>query len=147
MRRSRGVAAALLEAGEAAGVAVDALNVGQQTALHLAAIGGDAQMVRALLAAGARADVPWRLGATCMHEAAARGALDVLELLLRDGVQQPDAADDFGDTPLHWAAQAGHGGACAALLRTGASPRGRNAFGATALHAAAFNGHDETMEL
>ncbi|MCY4594124.1 MAG: ankyrin repeat domain-containing protein [Bryobacterales bacterium] len=75
--------------------------------------------------------------------AAKRGDRDEIQALLRDGVA-PDAPDEDGDTPLHWAFMGSHASSGAEIARTlveaGASPDPRGSLQATPLHYAAKRG-------
>lgn len=74
--------------------------------LYSAAARGDIEVVRHLLAAGAKVNEPGVEGATPLHAAAYGGHLDVVNLLLNSGAQV-NAADEAGFTPLHAAAREG----------------------------------------
>lgn len=91
------------------------------TALHWAARHGDADLVTALVAAGALARVGTRFGAyTPLHLAAERGSAPVVRALVGAGAIV-DAKTTTGATPLMFAAAAGDTGAIAALLDGGAA--------------------------
>ena len=95
------------------------------TALHWAARHGDADLVTALVAAGARARVGTRFGAyTPLHLAAERGSASIVKALLGAGAIV-DAKTSTGATPLMFAAAAGDTGAIAALLDGGADVNAR----------------------
>ncbi|KDO22161.1 hypothetical protein SPRG_12659 [Saprolegnia parasitica CBS 223.65] len=72
--------------------------------LRVAVCRGDAASVTALLATGAKCDGINRLGQTPLHEAAAKGHVEIVRLLLQhypSGIAARDAV--LGDTPLHYA--------------------------------------------
>jgi uncharacterized protein len=86
------------------------------TALHWAARHGDAELVNALVAAGAKARAETRFGSyTPLHLAAERGSAAIVKALLTAGAPV-DAKTATGATPLMFAAAAGDTGAIAALL-------------------------------
>jgi ankyrin repeat protein len=115
---------------------VDARGPDGDTALHLAALYGHADAVRALLAAGASPRSLDGDGGTPLHDAAAGGFEEVCAALLdasaasESSASSPDAAraralaanarDGDGETPLHTAARGGHAGVVAMLLGAGA---------------------------
>ncbi|KAF8684365.1 hypothetical protein HU200_044254 [Digitaria exilis] len=143
---------------------IDAAGREGKTPLRLAAEAGRRDAVRALLAAGARADA--RCGAdggTALHAAARRGDEAVARLLLTHGVAGTAAVRDAdGKTAFEVAAEEGHGGrimdalglgeAILAAARKGevrsvrraadggASVEGTDAHGWTPLMRAAFKG-------
>ncbi len=118
-------AALLLRAGAPA-----VARAGATSALALAAGAGDAETVRALLAAGAGArggggeggEGGAADGADAALRAAAGGHHAALSLLLSFDAALALARDGAcaGRTPLHWAASGGHARAAAALLAAGA---------------------------
>jgi ankyrin repeat protein len=97
--------------------------VPESTPLYLAAVGGAADAVRALLAAGADPDEE-RLGpsdGTPLCGAACWGYEDAVRALLAGGAD-PNLAEADGFLPLQWAALGPHHGTAAALLEAGANP-------------------------
>ena len=72
------------------------------TALHLAAMKGDGEMVRILLAGGAIIDGRSRYGRTPFHWAALKGRVEVMQELLAHGADH-EARDVSGRTPHEWA--------------------------------------------
>ena len=78
------------------------------TALHHAAVRGDAEMVGVLLYAGANVRATTRLGGyTPLHLASQRGHEAVIERLVKAGAS-PNLATATGATPLMLAAASGH---------------------------------------
>ena len=57
----------------------------------------------------------------------------------------PNARDENGDAPLHWAAASGHMSVVVALLAAGAKPDSRNEYGGAPLHWAAAAGHTSVV--
>ena len=78
---------------------------------------------------------------TPLHEAAAQGFVDVTRALLITGAN-PNARDEDGQTPLHWAEDTD----CARLLlAAGASPNAADADGLTPLDYAEDDAVRETL--
>jgi ankyrin repeat protein len=85
-----------------------------------AAGSGSAKVVKALLSRGAEVDVLiTRSKIHAAHLAARCGALDVLQVLSAYGAHF-DQLDDKNNTPIHYAALAGHGPCCRFLAQRGA---------------------------
>ncbi len=87
----------------------------QPAELMIAARGGDAEKVQALLASGAEVDPPGI--ATPLYFAAQSGHLEISKMLLEAGAD-PSALSQWG-TPLHIAARRGHVEIVRALLDQG----------------------------
>ena len=125
---------------------VDAVNEAGRSALHEAALAGHAEIVDALLAAGASPALADRSGATALHEAARGGHLLVLERLLRDlpggGAVEVASQDGGGRNVLALACMAE--GATPALVRQllalGIDPQQRDADGKRPIDRAAEAG-------
>eukprot|EP00438_Fugacium_kawagutii_P003229 Skav223465 [mRNA] locus=scaffold2238:70320:77924:+ [translate_table: standard] len=115
------------------------LDRNQRSALHAAALGGSALLLRLLLAA--RSDVHGRDrdGHTALHVAAEAGHAEVVDELLQGGSDLRCNAK--GCTPLHLAARNGHRLCCLRLVSDG------RATGRTAVHMAAWQGHPEVVEI
>jgi ankyrin repeat protein len=95
------------------------------TALHHAAMRGDAEMTSVLLAAGANVRATTRLGGyTPLHLSAQRGYGDVIEALVKGG-GDTNVATQTGATPLMMAAASGHVPAVKVLLANKASLNAR----------------------
>jgi len=91
--------------------------------VHRATLRGRTQVVRVLLAHGARV-VPFQkdkhnLNHTPLHWAAAKGNAEICEALLSAG-QEVNAVDKRNWTALHWAVEKGHAGVVGLLLQSGA---------------------------
>lgn len=71
------------------------------TALHLAAVYGQASCVQALLESGADPTVKDNSSGLALHDAASGGHLECARLLLAAAPGTVNAVDDDGDTPLH----------------------------------------------
>ncbi|WP_119153994.1 ankyrin repeat domain-containing protein [Caldimonas tepidiphila] len=96
-----------------------------ETALMIAALKGNLDMVLRLLDLGAEPD---HAGWTPLHYAASNGDPRIVELLLARGVRV-DAESPNGTTPLMMAAGYGSESAVRLLLKAGAVPERRNARG------------------
>jgi ankyrin repeat protein len=107
-----------------------------------AAADGDAEDVRAQLAAGSDPRAA-TMGRTPMACAAANGRLDVVEVLLDAGVD-PDDHPQGSDPPVWLAARDGRGPVVAALLDAGADPATSTSTGPALL--AAVAGRSESDE-
>lgn len=116
------------------------------TALHWAALQGEADIAGMLLYAGAQTEARTRVGGhTPLHVASSRGHAEVARLLL-EREADADAATDNGTTPLMLAADAGSVATIDVLLEADANPWAReHANGHTALHFAANKGRTEAV--
>jgi len=95
---------------------VDAAQGDGMTALHWAAMKGDAEMAQMLMYAGANVKATTRLGSyTPLFLASQAGHADVMEALIKGGAD-PKAADPAGTTPLMVAAASGSTEAVQVLL-------------------------------
>jgi ankyrin repeat protein len=79
-------------------------------------------------------------GATPLHWAAHRNAVEICECLIELGADVNDSATSWWRTPLAWAADAGSAEAAALLLNRGADVNQDAVVGTTALHAVAMGG-------
>jgi ankyrin repeat protein len=122
-------------------VDVNAPDAEGSTPLQWAAHWNDLEMVKALLAAGAKPTVANRYGVTPLHEAATIGSASVVSTLLRAGAK-PDAAYGEGETALMLAARSGNVDSVKLLLEASADVNAAEKFrGQTALMLAANENH------
>lgn len=99
-----------------------------ETPLHLAAIKGDVEEVRKLLAQGADPNLKDNAGWTPLHEACNLGHLGVVEELLQQGALL-NTPGYQNDSPLHDAVRNGHVAVVKLLVERGASKTVLNMFG------------------
>lgn len=83
---------------------VDAIDHSGRAALHYAALLGNTESCRALVAAGASLKLQDRLGMTAVHVAADSGFRDTLMILLRTGRADANQRDHLGRNLVHWVA-------------------------------------------
>ncbi|XP_054643652.1 ankyrin repeat domain-containing protein 50 [Dunckerocampus dactyliophorus] len=137
-----------------AGAEVDGCDAEGRTALRAAAWGGHEETVLILLDYGAQVDKADRKGRTPMIAAAYMGHHEAVEVLL-DHNAEVDLPDGDGRTALSVAAlcvptAAGVKGYCqvaSLLLERGAQPGHRDHDGMTPLLLAAYEGHEDIVEL
>ena len=145
MRKDSAAVRALVKDGKD----VNAAQGDGMTALHWAAMNGDAELTSTLLYAGANVRATTRLGGyTAMHLAAQAGHAAVIGRLLGGGAS-PAAPTSTGATPLMLAAAAGGADAVRILLEQAANVDAvESANGETALmFAAALDRADAVREL
>jgi ankyrin repeat protein len=118
------------------------------TALHWAAMNGDAEMAQMLVIAGANVRAVTRLGSyTPLFLAARHGKAAVIPVLVKAGAD-PKQATATGTTPLMVAAQSGSTETVAALLDAGADANASESVrGLTALMFAASANRPEVIKL
>lgn len=116
------------------------------TALHAAALVGDAEIASLLLQAGANTEPRMPNGDTPCMVAAGHGHVDVLGLLIEYGADV-NASDHDGDGALMYATSKGHAEAVAFLLGHGARIDATNSLGETALMQAAIQGRTNLVSL
>lgn len=112
-------------------VNVDARNAQDESPLMMAAIKGNVEAVKALIARDADVN---KTGWTPLHYAASAGSPQhaVIIALLLENHAYIDAASPNGTTPLMMAAHYGSAGAVQLLLEEGADPTLKNQLGLTA---------------
>ncbi|WP_420632484.1 ankyrin repeat domain-containing protein [Candidatus Palauibacter sp.] len=129
------------------GADVNAAQGDGMTALHWAALRGEAEMVSVLVYAGANVASTTRLGAyTPLHLASRDGRAEVAALLI-DAGSDPNAATTTGSTALHLAASGGDVPTLTSLVEAGAEVDAREkAHGQTPLIFAAAAGRLEAVQ-
>src|SRR5690606_33788265 len=98
------------------------------TPLQWAAFRGDVDEAKRLIAAGADVNATNNYGINAMLLAADIASTELIQLLLKHGVD-PETANADGETPLHLVARAGNIEAARALLKAGAKVDPREKFG------------------
>lgn len=116
-------------------VVLNSVDAFGDTAIHLAAQDGYADVVEFLLDQGANPDLPDNMRNTPLHLAALYGHYQVVWLLHRAGADL-NASNDLGSV-LHWALEHYHADIVDYLLQHGADVRSTDKYGNTPLHMAA----------
>ena len=117
----------------------------QDTPLHAAALNGDLEACKRLLAEGADIHARSYMDYTPFHEAAQGGHLEVIQLFLENGGDVNIRHAERG-MPIHEAARFGHADVCEQLVRAGCDIEAKGFEDRTALHYAALNGQPEVAE-
>ena len=107
----------------------------EQRALWHAAGSGEVDEVKGMMRAG-RVDVNWRtpdVKSTALHQAAMYGRAETAAALLSYGAD-PNVANIYGETPMHFAAKHGHPTVVAVLRRFHGDICAKDWSGTTANH-------------
>ncbi|CAE7815339.1 INVS [Symbiodinium microadriaticum] len=115
------------------------------TALHRAALHGFERVVAVLLEKGAEGTQQDLEGLTPSFLSAFSGHKEVLQTLLKHGIQLSREIDTKGATPLQWAATQGHHAVVDLLLTHKMSPETRDFHGGGPVSASATMGHVEVL--
>jgi ankyrin repeat protein len=114
----------------------------RRTALHWAALPGHTEVVAILLDKGAQTDIGDDYDGTPLMQAASRGHLGVVQLIVQHtGGQGLDVRDADGRTALHLAVLRGHEAVVTFLLSQGAQAINADRFRKTPFMLAAAGGH------
>ena len=108
---------------------------GESSAMHLACVAGDPQLLDMLLGAKGNPNLVGELGWTPLHCAAYWGRETQLRSLIKAGAD-PKVADQYGNSPLHVASSEGNTNLCQLLIQAGALPQALNKEGKTAAQVA-----------
>lgn len=115
------------------------------TPLQRACFAGQLEVVKELLARGAKVDAEDRLGKSALHYAAGwPESPEITKLLLQHGAN-PNAQDHAGWTPLHNSSYAGHVAAVKLLLEKGAKVNAEDYYGLTPMMQARAAGRDDVV--
>lgn len=117
----------------------------QRTALMIAALNGNDQEIRSLVASGAHLEARDADGNTALIYAAKRGQSQTVKMLLEELGANLNVANDFGDTPLICAAYFGHSSCVDILAKHGSKIEAPNHEGDTALMSAVNRKHWQTV--
>ena len=118
----------------------------QKTILHMAAGGGQAHVVKALVENGVRIEARDRHGYTALHLAAMFGQVEAVGVLLENGAQI-ETKDGFGFTALHLAVRCGLVKVVEFLLGKGANIKAKDHCNRTALDIALEKNDQELIAL
>ncbi|HVL10010.1 MAG TPA: ankyrin repeat domain-containing protein [Burkholderiaceae bacterium] len=125
---------------------IDARNQYDETALHLAASAGHADVVKILLDRQVSIDAKSQYDWVALHYAAYAGHADVVKILL-DRQASIDAKNEIGETALHYAVLVNDVDVVKILLDRQTSIDAKNEMGETALHYAARLGHTDVVKI
>ena len=134
------VASALIDAPK---INLNAFNALGESALMLAALKGQLDLAKKLVAKGADVN---KTGCTPLHYAASNGHVDVIKLLLENHAYI-DAESPNGSTPLMMASMYGNAQSVKLLIDEGADPLLKNQIGLTALQFAQRADRPDSAEL
>jgi uncharacterized protein len=138
---------AVLAAITASDIELDAAEPDGSTALHWATYAVDAELVRALLDAGAKASVTNQFGSTPLTEAVKLGNVELVRMLLDAGAD-PDSPNLDNQTALMLASTLGLLEIAELLIEEGADVNAVETFrGQTALMWAAAENHPDIVDL
>ncbi|KAF6140343.1 hypothetical protein GIB67_011362 [Kingdonia uniflora] len=122
---------------------VNAVDQMGQTALHWCAVRGAVQVAELLLQEGARVDIADAYGYQTTHVASQYGQTSFLYHVVTKWNADPDAPDNDGRSPLHWAAYKGFADSIRLLLFLDAYMGRQDKDGCIPLHWAAIRGNLE----
>lgn len=128
---------------EAPALKPDLRNLEGETPLMMAALKGNVDIVRELIARGADVNMP---GWTPLHYAATGGQPEIIRILL-EAHAYIDAESPNKSTPLMLAAQYGTEDSVRLLLEAGADPLLRNQLGLTAVDFARRSGREHIVKI
>lgn len=116
-----------------------------RTALIAAAVNGNTEIVKLLLAAGASPAISADKGVTALQVAAEEGHFDTVQLLIQAHADVNAKMDGDGNTPLMGAATGGHLDVVRLLIAAGANVNAALTSGSTALLMASYKGNVDVV--
>ena len=122
-------------------------NIDGNTALIIASIKGNKNIVILLLDNGAEIDIKNNNGNTALMLASNYGHKDIVELLLDNGANYNIVNHGIQNTALMMASNNGHADVVQLLLNKGSDPNKINEEGTTALMIASYNGYTDIVKL
>ena len=128
---------------------MNAVDLIEQTALHLAAINGLTDMCRTLLEFKADITLRDKNCYTCLHHAVEKNYIETATLLVKRGVDLNAEDYRYGRTALHIAAEKGYTEMATMLLIRGADmyASGDQFYSRTPLHLACIHGRTEVCRV
>lgn len=120
-------------------------NVSSVNSLHLAAIGGDIDIIKAILSRGFDINIRSTEGLTSLMLAAYTKNVVVVDCFLDNGAD-PTLRDNFGTTCLHYASQGGDVTIIKKCLSLGLDIESKDVDGKTPLMIAAAKGNSDAVE-
>ena len=114
------------------------------TPFEKAAVDGDIQAMKQLIAKGQDVNARDAFGDTALHFAAAGGNVKAMNWLVKQGVL-PRFHGGLIRTPLFWAAYHGQRDACRYLMKQGCRLKDKDLYGDTPLHQAARGNHPDIV--
>lgn len=130
------------------GISLDGTDQIGETALYIASQNGFADLVKMLLEAGAKPDLPRTSDLqTPIFIAATNGHTEIVQELIKKGAQVNSPIPSDHATPLFMASQEGHIEVVKLLLKNGAQAQTQLDTGQSALYAAVAEGHAEIIAL
>ena len=128
------------------GANVAAIDINQQTPLHLAAESGHSTTTSILISHGAHTTDIDKDQRTPLHLAAKSRRTDVVRTLVEEGAKTA-AIDLNQQTPLHLAAQSNHSAAINILVKYGANITAIDSNQRTPLHLAVLSGNEKAIKV
>lgn len=115
--------------------------------LEQATLTGHAETIKSLIAQGNDINTRNTQGMAPLHLAAAKGNIDMIQLLLDSGAEVDVVTTDSCYTSLHYAASIGQVELCELLIRRGADTDAQTSTQETPMHLAIARGHSKVVAL
>ena len=127
------------------GVNIEGLDMKGNSALTLAGVYGNPEIIEALLTGGAKIDGRDNDGSTVLMNAAGKGREKVVDLLIKNGADI-DLKSENGSTALFFAIRKGNAAVVTRLLKAGAGLSLKNKKGSTALVVASYYNNTDVVK-